>query len=999
MIGQTISHYRIISQLGEGGMGVVYVAEDTLLGRRVAVKIPMHAAGVHNYHARFLREARSVSALSHPQIATVFDYGETPDGRPFIVMELVNGQDLGALMRAGALTIARAVEIVEHVAAALGEAHRHGIIHRDVKPSNILVNERGEIKVLDFGLAKLLEDHPSLAATDPDARTLQALKTRSDVIVGTPLYLSPEQATGMPVDARSDLFALGALLYEAVAGRPAFSGANLIEIAAQVLHVEPPPPSQFNRNVPPELDRITLKALAKKPEDRYQQAEDMIRDLRAFRMADALSDSANIERISRRTYAQNNRSALVTITEGLRRPRLSIATALAGVVLLIAAGWGLWMLLRPHPHLPTPGALEAYNKGTELLRDNAYFQASKWFKEATEKDDQFALAHARYADALTELDYTNDAQNEMLRASALVREQVALSDLDSLYFDGIQALLTHDFPRAINAYRKITQLQPNAPEAWFDLGRAYEKADDTTNAINSYTTATDRNSHYAIAYLHVGMIYARLLKPAAANACFDQAEAIYNSFVSVEGRTEVLYQRGLLLRGLGKLAEARAALEQALKQAETSGNQYQRVNALLQLSTVAFAENNSEQAVSYARQAGELAQANGMDSLTARALVDLGNVYYYTSDFALADKYLMQGLELAQRYKIPRQEARARINLGGLRLKQGQPDEAVDYVKKALTFYQQGNYRKETLQGFLMIGRAQRMKGDYDAALQTFSAQLQPAEQIDDKAQLAQAHDGVGSVLAIEERYPEALTHFSQRYALSKTLGQKLGMGYGQVQSAGVLWPLGRYDDARAALAEATEIAEKAGGGSKELASWVHVINADMALSNLKWAAARTEAKQALALAGTQYTENIIRAKRTLGLAQAFSGATAQGRATCQAALDLAKGTRQPALIADTELALARAALAAGDTGFALTAALHAEENMHRAGSLASEWSLWLVAAQSAARVGQTEQASNYAARARTTLDDLQQKWGAEAFNSYLTRPDVQLAQTQLRSL
>ena len=248
MIGQTISHYRIISRIGEGGMGVVYVAEDTLLGRRVAVKVPTHAPDKHNsHHARFLREARSVSALSHPHIANVFDYGELPDGRPFIVMELVNGQDLGALMRAGALTLARAIEIVEQVAAALGEAHRRGIVHRDVKPSNILIDERGEAKVLDFGLAKLLEDNPAFARIDSDARTLQALKTQSNIIVGTPLYLSPEQASGAQVDARSDLFALGALLYETVAGRPPFSGANLIEIAAEVLRVEPAPPSTSTR--------------------------------------------------------------------------------------------------------------------------------------------------------------------------------------------------------------------------------------------------------------------------------------------------------------------------------------------------------------------------------------------------------------------------------------------------------------------------------------------------------------------------------------------------------------------------------------------------------------------------------------------------------------------------------------------------------------------------------------------------------------------------------
>ena len=270
-----------------------------------------------------MREARSVSALSHPHIATLYDYGETPDGRPFIVMELVNGQDLGTLMRAGTLTLTRAIEIIEDVAAALGEAHRLGIIHRDVKPSNIMINERAEVKVLDFGLAKLVEDNPDLAPINPDARTLAGMKTHSGVIIGTPLYLSPEQATGTPVDARSDLFALGALLYECIAGRPAFTGSNLIEIAAQVLHVEPPPPSKFNARVPPELDRITLKALAKRPEDRYQQAEDFIRDLSAFRNAYVLSDSASQERIARHAD-MHQRSALVTLSEGLRRPRLSI---------------------------------------------------------------------------------------------------------------------------------------------------------------------------------------------------------------------------------------------------------------------------------------------------------------------------------------------------------------------------------------------------------------------------------------------------------------------------------------------------------------------------------------------------------------------------------------------------------------------------------------------------------------------------------------------------
>src|SRR3954466_710368 len=193
-------------------------------------------------------------------------------------MERIKGKPLNDLLHEDELTLARALEIIEDVADALGEAHRHGIVHRDIKPSNVFITERGTVKVLDFGLAKQLhEDH---SQADPDARTLLATHTRSDIIIGTPLYLSPEQAMSAPVDGRSDLFALGALLYECIAGRPAFSGSSVIEIGAQVIHVDPPPPSTINPQVPPELDRITMKALANNPHARYQSAAEMIEDLR-----------------------------------------------------------------------------------------------------------------------------------------------------------------------------------------------------------------------------------------------------------------------------------------------------------------------------------------------------------------------------------------------------------------------------------------------------------------------------------------------------------------------------------------------------------------------------------------------------------------------------------------------------------------------------------------------------------------------------------------------
>ena len=999
MIGQTISHYRVISQLGEGGMGVVYVAEDTLLGRRVAVKIPVHAPGTHNYHARFLREARSVSALSHPHIATVFDFGETPDGRPFIVMELVNGQDLGALMRAGALTIARACEIVEHVAAALGEAHRHGIIHRDVKPSNILVNERGEVKVLDFGLAKLIEEHPGLAA-DPDARTLQALKTRSDVIVGTPLYLSPEQATGMPVDARSDLFGLGALLYEAVAGRPAFNGANLIEIAAQVLHVEPPPPSQFNQHVPPELDRITMKALAKKPEERYQHADDLIRDLHAFRTAYALSDSANIERVSRRTYAQQNRSALVTLSEGLRRPRLSIATVLGGVVLVAALLVGLNQLLRKRPHQPSPEAKRAYDTGTDFLRDNAYYRASKALAEAVRTDDEYALAHARLAEALTELDDTDHAKDETLKVTTLVPDPSILPPLDALYLDAIKATTVRDFARAAQDYQEIARRTPDQPQVYVDLGRAYEKAGEIPKAIESYLTATNLAPKYATAFLRVGILYGRQQQFPSANTCFDRADEIYNNLANTEGHTEVLYQRGLLYRNNGRIPEAHNYLEQALKLAESTGNQAQRVNAMLQLSTVIFAENETGRAEQMARDAVEIAQTNGMETLTAMGLVDLADVYLTRGDYAEAEKYFNQAIEFAQRYKVPRAAAKARVNLGNLRLKQNKVDEAIEYLNQALTFYQANNYRAETARCFVNLGRARLLKGAYDEALKTFQQQEQFAGQLGDKGQLATAHEYTGTTLEILERYTEALPNYEQKYELSKALGNQKGVGWGLAERGGVLWQLGRYDDARPLLDEAVQIAERPNGGYKDVSAAVYVSNAELALSQRQFPAAQEQARRALAVASAaQLTDQIVRAKRVLGLAQTMSGAAREGRHTCADALDAATRANTPYLIAAASLALAQAMFEDNDTAGALKTALSAEATFAQNGQLASDWLAWLVAARASQRAGDVTKAREYAAKARAALENIQQKWGGEAYNGYINRLDVQYSRRQLSQI
>ncbi|HLL73292.1 MAG TPA: tetratricopeptide repeat protein [Pyrinomonadaceae bacterium] len=1001
MIGQTISHYRVLEQIGEGGMGVVYEAEDTRLGRRVAIKIPSAAPDSHNHHARFLREARSISALSHAHIATLFDYGELPDGRPYIVMELVNGRELGDLMRDGELSIARAIEIIADVAEALCEAHRRGIVHRDVKPSNVIINERGVVKVLDFGLAKLTGEGQEL---DQNAPTLAGVKTRSDVMLGTPLYLSPEQARALPVDGRSDLFSLGALLYESIAGRPAFSGATVVEIAAEVIHVDPPPPSKFNRLVPPELDRITLKALSKRPEDRYQSAEELIADLRALsfhfsELDDTRTPSMNS--YSSGAYRTNalRATSLTTLSDNLRRPRLSIAAVLIAVAVLAGGAWGVSRLMRPTPHEPPPKARQEYELGTNLLREGAYYQASRRLLRATELDDKYVLAHARLAEAWTELDNTTSAKDSMLRVDSHAAERNGLSKVDALYLDAIRATVTRDFARALANYQQIARQLPDSAESHVDLGRAYEKTDQIKEAIASYVEATNRDPKNATAFLRIGNLYARQQNTASATAAYDKAEQIYKESGSGEGQTEVVYRRGYLLRTLNRFEEARPLLERALEMSKSVGNDSQRINTLLQLSSIATNENDAALAQRYAREAVELAQAKGMESLVALGLVDLGNTFRGEGKYAEAEKYLKQGLDFAQRNNATRHAAKALINLGSLRIHQGQTEEGVNYVEQARDFYQAGGYRKEEAQAFAILGRAKRQKGNYAEAIADFAQTLQRGQQSADQSLIALAHSEMGNVLLQQDEYLEALKHFEQSYEIDNSLGNKLRTAYDLYNRGDALWPLGRYQEASQLLEQALAIAGKPDKKNRELLAYVYLAQANMALSQRRFPEAKAKSSQSLATADEDNRTIPVDAKRVLCLALGYSGSLAEAKTTCGEAVAAAKSIGDPWFISGTQLALAEVLLESGDVEGALANAREAQAQFARAGQECSEWRAWLVAARASQRIGQADAGREGATRATNLLADLQQKWGTEVFNIYQARPDVMASRKQLADL
>lgn len=986
LVPREISHYRIIDKLGSGGMGEVFLAQDVRLDRKVAIKmLPAKLIGNEQAKKRLFREAKAAATLDHPNICAIYEVGEEGDCA-YIAMQYIEGRTLSHMIKNNALSPLEVVDIGIQTAEALAEAHSRGVLHRDIKPQNVIITPRGQVKILDFGLAKILRDENAIHTGELGSRL-----TETGEVVGTVGYMSPEQLRDLPLDARSDLFSLGVMLYECATGKSAFVGSTKIQISLQIIEVDPKRPSELSAQVPNELDAIILKALEKDVAARYQSAGEMLADLR--RMENVLQGSI----VNTRPLTPPRRSFReppgVRLSTKLRRTPINLKVAVAVLVPLIILG--IWLALlasNPSLHQPSPEAKTWYERGTAAMRAGTYYQASKALERSIEIDDRFALAHARLAETYLEVDNTDKATQEMLNALSLVPNRSALTTADSKYLDALAAKVRREFPKAIEYYRELADKSqdPDKASALVDLGRAYEKNEQIDKAQESYLEATKKDSQSAAGFLRLAIIYGRRQDLKNAEDAFNDAEKIYAAMQSQEGLAEVSYQRGALLAKVGRVADAKKQLEKVLDIVQNADNKYQLVKTQLQLSAVYYKDGNSDRAKQLATDAIALARSSNIHNLATNGLIDLGYTFLNLGEFVEADKYFRQALDFAQRDKTQNTEARAKLALGTLNQIQGNTDGAISQLDEALKFYQPGGYRKETSIALLMLGRAYRDKGDYEVAFKTFEQQLGLAQDLGDPAQVSATHMSLAILRGVEqERYPEALSHLDEGYKIDESRGAKVQMGFDQMRRGSFLWQIGRYDDARSALDQALSIANRPEASYKEVLAWVHLTDSQMLLSQRRFAEAKAKGRLALELAGSQYRDVALQAKYTIGRAEASMGATQEARKLCEEAVGIAKEIKTPRLISSALLALAEVLLLGKEPQSAVATAMQAQSIFAAADQGESEWRAWVIAARANELAGNKSAMQDCASRADKVCAGLRTKWGDEAYDKYLSRPDI----------
>jgi serine/threonine protein kinase/tetratricopeptide (TPR) repeat protein len=582
MVSQSVSHYRIISKLGAGGMGEVYLAEDSRLRRTVAIKfIQKQNQHIPDTGVRFLSEARAASALNHPNIVTIYEIGETAESS-YIVMEHIKGQSLGEKLNVNSLGAEEILEIALQICEALNEAHLHGIIHRDIKPENIFINQRGQVKLLDFGLAKKF----NLPDMGSDCMTLTKSLTEAGVIVGTPAYMSPEQLRDEPLDKRTDIFSFGIVLYKIVTGSYPFSGANSIELAASILKERPNQIVKLPPGLPDDIVPIVMRCLEKDRAGRYTSFAEIKTDLGALKRR-AAHPTGNLEPTAALKQTRVNDLKAARQVLSAQVPPQPLAPTILVLPLEDASS-------------PTEGSFIgvglAHAIMTDLAKINGLLVLSK---AASVKRPGQESPGAR--ELARELGATMLLEGEVMRAGPKIRVMARLTSVESGYViwgsqyrgdaldifsiqdavcEGVAAALKVSISSAVR--QQITR-QPTANLAAFEIyskGRAFiERRDISANidqAIQAFEKAVMLDPTFALAQAGLCEAYWHKYHQVTGDQSWvEKAIAAGDRALVLDPyQAQVHVSMGLIYNGTGKIDRAVEAFERAVQLQPTSDDAY-----------------------------------------------------------------------------------------------------------------------------------------------------------------------------------------------------------------------------------------------------------------------------------------------------------------------------------------------------------------------------------------------------------------------------------------
>jgi Tfp pilus assembly protein PilF len=943
--GQLVSgRFRIVRFLGEGGMGEVYASEDQELHIRVALKtMHAHLAASPKFAERFRQEIQLARQVTHPNVCRIFDAGRH-QGTPYFTMELLEGETLARrLENKGRMSPSEAAPIARQLCDALSAAHRAGVLHRDFKSANVMLTG-GRAVITDFGLARLL-----------DADSVGPVTT--GLAVGTPAYMPPEQIEGRPSGASVDIYALGVVMYEMLTGLRPYRDSSPLALAAAKLK-GPSPPRKLAEGIGSTWEAAILKCLSPLPEDRF---------------ADALEVLSAVEGTLRLTIRRSGSTAGVV-----------------AAILALAAGFGLKTIVehRP-PAAPSAEANRWYREGVDALGEGAFLKAENLLKRAVSLEDRYIPAHARLAEAYSELDMSDKAKDEVIHATTLAPDRSRLPKFDAQLLDAAQLMVAREFSRAEQAYSAIAEHTPASERgrAYLDIGRAAEKANHIAKAMDAYQLALVSSPQREVPLLRLARLSARQGKKAEALVQLKEAGQLFQLASNYEGVTETKLELARLYAS-SNLPEAESQTRSAIETAKLTGNAQQQVKSRFELSRVKLLEGHAGEAALIAEEAIGLAESLHLENLSVQGLNDLAAVMTRQLKWKEVQTLCQRALVLARRSRSRAGEARALFYLAQASMDLDDNDAALRYLSQAVPYYREGGDSVVVQDVLALESDLLCAQGRYAEAKADAAEMQKWGEAHNDDQTLMLALQRAAEPRMFEGDYAGALSLYQRETDLEKRAGRRAATAYALINQADMFWRLGQYDESADRLLEAQSILPGLGEGARGPRERLDLVQAEFLLSQLRVRRAQARVNKVLASSEGGITARLIAAQTIRGLALVRFGELAAGKELCARALRTAEAGRSPASISLAHLALAEAAFLARDPEAARLAGESREyclRSNHAELALRALLLEWAVAHRSGDRA--------HAEQLRVAFDhelaSLEKLWGAGSVVAYRQRPDI----------